>query len=115
MSGPYFNDGERDDPRDDVHDGDGPSWYAQEWRRKWPAHCPACRGWGLGPSTYESHGFRYGPQEEIPGDPCEALPEGTCHRCGHSGPGDEGEPPLDDGTHPCPACGWNWGEDGVPG
>jgi len=87
---------------------------ADAWRKRWPDHCPACRGWGQGAPTYEMHGFTHGPAECLPGDPCEELPEGTCHRCGHSGPGDEGEHELDDGTHPCPACGWNW-DDGEPG
>lgn len=85
-----------------------------EWRRRWPKACPACRGWGAGAPTYESHGFRFGPKETVPGDPCEALPEDTCHRCGHSGPGDEGEPALGSLTNPpCPACGWDY-DDGEP-
>lgn len=85
-----------------------------DWKRRWPKACPVCGGWGRGPDTYEMHGFTHGPAEQIPGEPCEALEEGVCHRCGHAGPGPDGEHPLtEDGAHPCPNCGWNW-DDGVP-
>lgn len=88
------------------------SWDAADWRRRWPSHCRACRGWG-GSSHEESHGFRGGGTETI-FEVCDALPEDTCHRCGHSGPGDEGQPALGSETNPpCPACGWDY-DDGEP-
>lgn len=84
------------------------------WRRAWPKACPKCRGWGRGPDTQEMHGFLHGPAETLAGEQCDALEEGVCHRCGHSGPGEGGEPVLtDDGLHPCPNCNWNW-DDGEP-
>jgi len=78
---------------------------AAAWRKAWPNHCAACRGWGGSPFT-EMHGFKFGPGEQL-FDPCQALPNpATCHRCGQDG--------LDeDGEGPCKHCGWNC-DDGVP-
>ena len=70
-----------------------------EWRQRWPNRCSHCRGWGMF-TFVEMHGFKHGCGETM-ADPCEALPEGVCHRCGAQGLGE-------DGTGPCSACGWNY-------
>jgi hypothetical protein len=42
---------------------------------RWPNHCPDCGGWG----GHHSRATRWEPETF---DPCEALPEGSCHRAG---------------------------------
>lgn len=54
---------------------------------RWPHHCAACGGWGL----VGQH------------DPCEALPETQCHRCGLHGMS---------GDSACSFCGWKY-DDGI--
>ena len=80
---------------------------AAEWTAKWPAHCTACGGWGC--TVYvERHGFTHGAGEDIV-DPCGALPDGACHRCGAP----DGLSLDGDNAGPCRHCGWNY-DDGVP-
>lgn len=78
---------------------------AAEWRQRWPAHCKACGGWG-GTAYTEMHGFKGGSGETI-ADPCDALPETTCHRCGAA------DGLTAEGEGPCRHCGWNY-DDGDP-
>jgi hypothetical protein len=68
------------------------------WKAKWPNYCRSCGGWGLH-SFQESHGFRFGSSETII-DPCGALAETMCHRCGN-----EGMDP--DHERACFFCGWH--------
>ncbi len=78
---------------------------AAAWRKAWPAHCPACGGWG-GSGFTEMHGFKGGSGEQL-FDRCGALPDAaTCHRCGQDGL-------AEDGDGPCAHCGWDY-NDGVP-
>jgi hypothetical protein len=70
-----------------------------QWTETWPNHCRQCGGWGATGtgSTWADPGDS--------SDPCDALPETTCHRCGEDG--------LDeDGNGPCTRCGWNF-DDGL--
>lgn len=73
------------------------------WKAKWPNYCKSCGGWGV-TTYYESHGFKYGPSEQIV-DPCEARSETACHRCGM-----EGHDP--DHEQACFFCGHN-SDDGL--
>lgn|SRR5574337_107121 len=74
-----------------------------EWHRRWPNACKACKGWGLF-VFYQSHGR--GMSEQMT-DPCDALPENTCHRCGAL------NATNDETGSPCLVCGWAW-DDGEP-
>lgn len=78
---------------------------AAEWRTKWPNHCKSCGGWG-GSAYTEMHGFKGGSGETI-ADPCGALPETACHRCGAP------DGLTADSEGPCRHCGWNF-DDGDP-
>lgn len=71
-----------------MHDADA-------WKRRWPGHCPACRGHGITAAWDEWHGFTSGPAEHLT-ERCEALDPDQCHRCGAHA--------LDQGC--CTACGW---------
>jgi hypothetical protein len=68
---------------------------------RWPNHCTLCGGWGM---FYwrENHERGYSEMFE---EPCENLPEGSCHRCGHANTVSEGKP--------CSNCGWYY-NDGTP-
>lgn len=78
---------------------------AAAWKAKWPGHCAACGGWG-GSTFQQSHPYGMGSASETLFEPCDALPETQCHRCGEHGmqEGDDG---------PCIFCGWN-ADDGSP-
>jgi hypothetical protein len=67
-----------------------------EYKAKWPNHCKVCGGWGM--FYFIEHGERL---EE----PCENLPDGTCHRCGL--------PDTVSENKPCSNCGWYF-DDGIP-
>jgi hypothetical protein len=74
----------------------------EAWKARWPNHCKACGGWGVFQEAATETG-------EVTLTLCDALPAGTCHRCG-----DPQGIDLDDETHPqCRSCGWNY-DDGVP-
>jgi hypothetical protein len=50
------------------------------WIAKWPNYCRSCGGWGVHytPGQYSGPPERCYPEEV---DPCDALPDGMCHRC----------------------------------
>lgn len=75
---------------------------AEAWKVRWPNHCKACGGWGV---------FHYATADTGETTPtlCDALPAGTCHRCGDP----QGLDPDDEVRAPCRSCGWNH-DDGVP-
>jgi hypothetical protein len=73
------------------------------FKAKWPDHCKICGGWGLF-EFHETHGFKHGPYERFT-EPCQELPEGSCHRCGL--------PDMIIEDQPCKNCGWHF-DDGVP-
>lgn len=76
---------------------------AEEWKAKWPNHCPECCGTGGDVSAYDPSpsGVALSPGYMYDFDPCEACME-TCPRCGQ---------PMDkENDAPCPSCGWNWGK-----
>lgn len=78
------------------------------WVFQWPNHCASCGGWGC--SNYPATGPSYSYGGPGGFDVCEALPEGTCHRCGM-----EDAMLLVTGDFkflPCKFCGWNF-DDGV--
>jgi hypothetical protein len=83
---------------------------AAAWKTKWPGHCTKCGGWG----EFFSPGKYSGPPEDCypdDCDPCEALPDGACHRCGKLQ-----AVPIDSDSsviQPCRFCGWCY-NDGVP-
>lgn len=78
---------------------------AKEWKARWPNHCHTCGGWG-GSSFWQSHPYGMGSASEAVFEPCDALSELHCHRCG--------EPGLQEDTDgPCMFCGWN-ADDGSP-
>lgn len=87
---------------------------ASEWKKKWPAHCVHCNGWG-GHVTYESHG--------LPGigerlfEPCDCLlkediEDIVCPRCGLHGLTFNEYTEVDEDKE-CTECGWNY-DDGLP-
>ena len=79
---------------------------AAEWKQKWPNHCQSC--WGNGGFTYGVRGPSYSCGGEPGGfDPCEKLPEGTCHRCGAADALEETPDKYD--LKPCKICGWDSG------
>jgi hypothetical protein len=75
----------------------------EAWKARWPDYCRACGGWGL-------IDYRDPRTGEAGAEPCRALPEGSCHRCG-----------TPDAIHPegvvlsrgCIECGWDF-DDGIP-
>lgn len=77
-----------------------------EWIRKWPNYCRKCEGWGMN-SVYESHGFAFGPSEQIM-DVCKCTAVGKCPRCGSHAPDDVEELEV------CMYCGWNYVDPDVP-
>ena len=72
---------------------------AAAWRATWPNACARCHGHG---GTYDPGNY-WNPPEF---DPCGALADTACHRCGAAGL-------TEDGEGPCSACGWNY-DDGEP-
>jgi hypothetical protein len=76
---------------------------AREWVVQWPNYCKACSGYG----EFYYPGNRWQPPTS---DPCEALPEDSCHRCGKPN-----AVVVDDACiyQPCKFCGWTPGQ-GIP-
>ena len=83
---------------------------AKEWKERWPNHCTECGGWGLHfyPGKYSGPPENCYPDEQ---EPCSALPDDVCHRCG------EAQAIVEDPTTgviaPCRFCGWHC-DDGCP-
>lgn len=78
---------------------------AAAWKAKWARHCTNCEGWGMLFSPGQYSGL---PEQCYPADSdsCEALPEGSCHRCGQP-------KALISNIMDCQFCGWNY-NDGAP-
>lgn len=70
---------------------------SEEWRRRWPNHCPRCLGVGAYMFT-QSHPYGSTYATETLCDPCGEC-EGRCPRCGAEQPDDW------DGER-CAACEW---------
>lgn len=79
------------------------------WKAKWPHHCKNCGGWGM----FITRGVYSGPPEHCypdECDPCDAIPDGMCHRCrAMNYTVDQG---YGYGDRKCPACGWRF-DDGL--
>jgi hypothetical protein len=75
------------------------------WKARWPNHCKACGGWGVLQRT----GHEPNESGEITLRLCDALPPGTCHRCGAP----DGIDLQDELSRGCRECGWDF-DDGVP-
>lgn len=74
------------------------------WKYLYPNYCRKCDGYGE-KVFYESHGFRYGPAEQL-SDPCDGcLGQDICPRCGAGGMTED---------EPCKACHWASNEDAMP-
>jgi len=72
--------------------------FAAAWRRRWPSYCTSCNGWG-GQVGRGGAGRLF--------EPCQALPDGQCHRCATPNSLEADNQP------PCKACGWD--NSGMPG
>jgi hypothetical protein len=80
------------------------------WKARWPNHCKACGGWGVFRRVSHKPGEIAGHESgEITLRLCDALPSGTCHRCGAS----DGINVADELSRGCRYCGWDY-DDGVP-
>jgi hypothetical protein len=71
------------------------------WIKRFPGYCTFCKGEG-GHEFYENHGLPG--QGERLFEPCDALPECYCHRCGKGDAVDVD--PADGQPAPCSYCGW---------
>ena len=75
------------------------------WKARWPNHCKACGGWGV----FQRADHEPNESGEITLKLCDALPPGTCHRCGAP----DGIDAADGLSRGCRYCGWDY-DDGVP-
>jgi hypothetical protein len=89
---------------------DQPQDPVAAWQARWPNHCKACGGWGVfrrsGQDPCEIAEHESG---EITLRLCDALPPGSCHRCGAP----DGIDVADELSRGCRYCGWDY-DDGVP-
>ena len=80
------------------------------WKARWPNHCKACGGWGVLPRAgADSRRIANDDSRQITLRLCDALPPGTCHRCGAP----DGIDPADKLSRGCRHCGWDF-HDRVP-
>jgi hypothetical protein len=75
------------------------------WKARWPNYCKACGGWGV----FQRADHEPNESGEITLKLCDALPPGTCHRCGAP----DGIDVADELSRGCRYCGWDY-DDGVP-
>ena len=75
------------------------------WKARWPNHCKACGGWGV----FQRADHEPNESGEITLRLCDAVPPGTCHRCGAP----DGIDVADELSRGCRCCGWDY-DDGVP-
>ena len=78
---------------------------AEAWKARWPNYCKACGGWGV----FQRADHEPNESGEITLKLCDALPPGTCHRCGAP----DGIDAADGLSRGCRYCGWDY-DDGVP-
>jgi hypothetical protein len=80
------------------------------WKARWPNHCKVCGGWGVFRHAGHEPGGTVGHESgEITLSLCDALPPGTCHRCGAP----DGMAVGNELSRGCRHCGWDY-DDGVP-
>lgn len=78
--------------------------FFSPWEKRWPNHCPKCKGWGEISYTQNQAPLGSGHYwPETLTEPCSCVEEGICPRCAATPLQESGN----SGGTVCPKCGWD--------